>query len=182
MKTGYFFEMLISFERSIGKAEELIAVIANYAMVAVIVWQVICRYFLMIPTAWAEELARYIFVWLCFIACGIATRENKHIEIDLISTIIESKAADPERVTAALNKVTYIVSIVFLSITTNIYTQYLFQIVRRGQRSPALKVLIAVPMTAALVGFALMIFHYICMLVVPDQYRKKPSTEPERVE
>ena len=166
-------------ESKIVFLEELFVVAVNYLMIGVIAWQVACRYIFTIPTPWAEEMARYIFVWMSFVACAIATNKNKHIEIDLISTIIEKRAVNIQRALGNLNKITYIVSIIFLMIMTNIYFQYLMQIFMRGQRSPALKVLLAVPMSAIFAGALLMIFHYICLLIIPERFRSEYKTEGE---
>lgn len=44
---------------------------------------VICRYFFGFTLIWAEELSRYIVVWITFIGVGACTRYGEHITIDV---------------------------------------------------------------------------------------------------
>lgn len=46
--------------------------------------QVLWRYALNDPIYWSEELARYLFVWLTFLAAAMAFRDRKHMAVDLI--------------------------------------------------------------------------------------------------
>ncbi len=55
-------------------------------MVAIITWEVICRYVLKIPMVWAEQLASYTMVWLAFLSAAIAFRQGAHIGMTLLSS------------------------------------------------------------------------------------------------
>jgi TRAP-type C4-dicarboxylate transport system permease small subunit len=44
--------------------------------------QVFWRYVLNNPLDWSEELARFLFIWLVFLASSVALREKKHMCID----------------------------------------------------------------------------------------------------
>jgi TRAP-type C4-dicarboxylate transport system permease small subunit len=46
--------------------------------------QVLWRYVFNDPIYWSEELARYLFVWLTFLAASMAFRDHKHMAVDLI--------------------------------------------------------------------------------------------------
>ena len=48
--------------------ETFFMALITIALVAAIFIEVICRYFLFISAAWAEELTRYLFIWLTYIA------------------------------------------------------------------------------------------------------------------
>jgi TRAP-type C4-dicarboxylate transport system permease small subunit len=50
--------------------------------------QVIWRYVLNDPIYWSEELARYLFVWLTFLAAAMAFRDHKHMAVDLIQPFL----------------------------------------------------------------------------------------------
>ena len=53
-------------------------------MTAVIFYQVVLRYLFQGSTIWAEELARYSFIWVVMLASAIAIRRYKHIRIDFL--------------------------------------------------------------------------------------------------
>lgn len=57
------------------KLNNAITVFMFIVLVAVVFWQVICRFVLEIPSAWSEELARLLVVWITYL--GIAEVEAK---------------------------------------------------------------------------------------------------------
>jgi TRAP-type transport system small permease protein len=54
--------------------------------------QVIWRYVFNDPIYWSEELARYLFVWLTFLAAAMAFRDHKHMAVDLIQPFLSPAA------------------------------------------------------------------------------------------
>ncbi len=50
--------------------------------------QVLWRYVLNDPIYWSEDLARYLFVWLTFLAAAMAFRDHKHMAVDLIQPFL----------------------------------------------------------------------------------------------
>jgi len=53
---------------------------------------VILRYVLLQPIAWAEEVALYLVVWVVFIGGSVAVRTRGHIAIDLLPLILPPSA------------------------------------------------------------------------------------------
>lgn len=47
----------------------------------VMVLQVTFRYVLNTPLTWTEELARYLFIWACYLGAPVATRRGNHVTI-----------------------------------------------------------------------------------------------------
>ena len=59
---------------------EKIVLFSGFAFVIFIVFlQVILRYVFHSSLTWVEELTRYLFVWLTWIAAARAVRDDKHI-------------------------------------------------------------------------------------------------------
>ncbi len=52
-------------------------------MCALVLAQVVARKVLD-PLVWSEELARYVFIWVCFLGWVIASRNNSHIAADFL--------------------------------------------------------------------------------------------------
>lgn len=52
-------------------------------LLALMLIQVIYRYFLELPLPWSEEIARYVFVIVTYLGASIAVSENSHIEINV---------------------------------------------------------------------------------------------------
>ena len=51
-------------------------------------YQIIMRYIFNSAPSWSEELVRFIFVWLTFIAAGMGVRERIHIGIDVVVNLL----------------------------------------------------------------------------------------------
>ena len=66
------------------KLEEVFLVIILIAAVIIVAMQVVTRYILKVPLPWSEEIARYLFLWLTWVGASYATKERKHVSIDLV--------------------------------------------------------------------------------------------------
>ena len=64
-------------DRLLGIETFLLALI-TILLVAAIFIEVVCRYFLFISAAWAEEFTRYLFIWLTYIGSAYAICDNSH--------------------------------------------------------------------------------------------------------
>lgn len=69
--------------------ETFLMALITITLVVVITIEVVCRYIFFVSTAWAEELSRYLFIWLTYIGSAYALNEGSHIEIDVFKQIIE---------------------------------------------------------------------------------------------
>lgn len=65
----------------IRKAERYFVAICMLIMMLVTAYNVLNRYVLKQPLRWAEELVRYIFIWVIFVGTSIGVEENAHIGI-----------------------------------------------------------------------------------------------------
>jgi TRAP-type C4-dicarboxylate transport system permease small subunit len=45
---------------------------------------VVARYFFNSPIQWAEEFARYAFIWVVFLGAVVCTKHKRHISIDSV--------------------------------------------------------------------------------------------------
>ena len=59
----------------------------------IMVLQVTCRYVLGSPLVWSEELARYLYIWVCFLGAPVALRRGNHIAITLFVDLLPRKLA-----------------------------------------------------------------------------------------
>ena len=70
--------------------ENIFLVSGLLAIIFFITWQVIYRYFItpLVERAgaavWTEEISRYIFIWISYIAVSVAIRKRSSIRIDFV--------------------------------------------------------------------------------------------------
>ena len=148
------------------KLERICLYLLNYVLLTVIFIQVICRYVLFIPTPWAEEAARYAFIWLCFIGAGYMTSCNGHITID-ISDMVLDKLKDPDRARTVQNKIGWIIGIIFLLILSWHYWNYIMAFKAFSRLTPGMRVNMGAVMLGPLIGFILIIYHALFCCVIP---------------
>lgn len=60
-------------------------------ILAVMFYAVVMRYVFNDTPVWADELARYCFVWLQMLAATIATKKSTHTKISLLSDRLKGK-------------------------------------------------------------------------------------------
>jgi len=62
-----------------------VLVILFAAMVLACTAQVIWRYLFNDPLVWSEELARYLFIWISYLAAWVAWKNRSHIALDAVT-------------------------------------------------------------------------------------------------
>ena len=77
--------LLDRIDEKIGRAEKFLVVLFLTAMILVAFSQIVLRNFFSTGIDWGDALVRYLVVWVGFIGAAIATREGKHITIDVLS-------------------------------------------------------------------------------------------------
>lgn len=142
--------------------------ITSFLLLATISIQILCRYVLLIPTPWAEEIARYSFIWLSYMGAAVGIARQAHMEMNIMDSIIEKFVKTN---TAIVKKYLFIVSIIitclFLILFSAIYWTFFKRIIFFTQRSPAAGINMLYPMAAVLAGTILMIYHGVNRLFFP---------------
>ncbi len=65
-------------------------------LLALMLIQVLFRYFLELPLPWSEEMARYVFIIVTYLGASIAVANNGHIEINVRDLLLEKLFKSPE--------------------------------------------------------------------------------------
>lgn len=80
------------------KIDKAVTLFENYLLISglltvsiVLFVNVVLRYFFSAGLSWAEELARYVIVWMVTAGIGAAARENMHMSITAIIDLTKSK-------------------------------------------------------------------------------------------
>ena len=129
--------------------EEYLLVLLMVAEVIIVFAQVITRFILKTPLAWSEEIARYMFIWLVWIGAAYATKENKNIKIDILS----SKFTGGMKILAEIFAgVLFIGLMVFMFYTSGkvTYTVYKSNSIATGSHMPMWIAWFSLPLSMAL--------------------------------
>jgi C4-dicarboxylate transporter DctQ subunit len=78
--------------RKIDQEGERWLVLPLYTMIVLTIFmEVIRRFFLSYSSIWAEEIARYAFIYIAWIGASYAIRERAHIRIDVILPLLSNR-------------------------------------------------------------------------------------------
>jgi TRAP-type C4-dicarboxylate transport system permease small subunit len=80
------------------------------AMCLLLFAQVATRYILRGSLMWAGEMAVWVFVWISFLGSVVLFMNNKHIVVDIVSSLL------PKKINDVLEKISSIIVVVFLAI------------------------------------------------------------------
>jgi C4-dicarboxylate transporter DctQ subunit len=72
-------------DQILGRIEKMLLVVLMATMVLIAFTQIVLRNFFETGIAWGDSLVRYLVLWVGFIGATLATRESKHIKIDVFS-------------------------------------------------------------------------------------------------
>lgn len=73
------------------KIEEISLAFSLVVTVIVIFMQVVARKVFNTSLSWSEELARYIFIWQCWLGVSLAYKNNSHIRLDMLIDRLKGK-------------------------------------------------------------------------------------------
>lgn len=146
---------------SILKIETFLISAIMIGLVGVIFIEVVCRYIFFISTAWSEELARYLFIWLTYIGSSYAFNYGGHIEIDLCGQIIEKTRIikNKELGLKVLEILSIVSTIAFLALFCRIFWIFMMQFWGSSMTSPTMHIPIKYVYLPVFVSCILTIFH-----------------------
>jgi TRAP-type C4-dicarboxylate transport system permease small subunit len=61
------------------------------AFISLFFVQTVLRFTANIALSWAEELCRYLFIWMVFLGSGIGMRKSVHVGFDIIKNLLPEK-------------------------------------------------------------------------------------------
>lgn len=147
------------------------AVIAMIAGMALVVGaNVALRYTTNNSLPWADEVARYLMIWMTFIGAGLALRTGGHVAITNLQDALPRRAQIVLRTGIVLILLAFFV---FMIVTGQ---EYLTRM--QYQKSPALRLSFKYVYAAMPVGFALMSVHLLLIarqFIMAGTYRDAPT-------
>jgi TRAP-type C4-dicarboxylate transport system permease small subunit len=75
-------------QRALATAEEVVSVILLATILILMFAQVVARYIFQAPFFWSDELARYCYVWMSFVAGAALIARRGHIRINIINDML----------------------------------------------------------------------------------------------
>lgn len=108
-------------------------------MVACVTWQIVSRYLLDDPSAWTEELARFLLIWVGLLGGSYAYHTGMHLGLGLLSDRLSARARRAQAVF-----IHGIVIVFALAVPIAGGLRLIWLTAEIGQYSPALRIPMAV--------------------------------------
>ena len=87
-------------DEKICRLEQILIAILLTVMILLAFSQIVLRNFFSTGVAWGDSLVRYLVVWVGFVGAAIATKEGKHITIDVLSRWITGAGSSVIQITS----------------------------------------------------------------------------------
>ncbi len=126
------------------------------AMTLIVFAQVIYRYLLAHPISWSEELARYLFVWICLLGAALTVKRRGHFRLEVFYKMLPSKARRFLR---------FIIYILMGTVISVVLVHGIFLIRLTTEDSPAMEVSMRWVYASLPVGAALMAIHMLVIII-----------------
>lgn len=81
-------DILKKVDKGIMWIQTAFCVIMMFALMWLVFAMVFWRYVLNNSIVWAEEVLRYMMMWVVLVGAGLTTREDQHVSIDVVQTIL----------------------------------------------------------------------------------------------
>ena len=147
-----------SFEKYLMMANRGVLIALLAAMAIIIFSNVVLRYSTNQSIEWAEEVARYLMVWLTFLGAGPVLRYGGHIAVDNFQDSLPIQWARSVRLLIAVLLTGFFVFIIWYGLTYVERVQY--------QMTPTTQISMSWVYAAMPVGGALLLAHW--LLIVRD--------------
>ncbi|MGP4073405.1 TRAP transporter small permease [Piscibacillus sp. B03] len=134
--------------------EEWLLVIFGSVMTAVIFLQVVMRE-MGNSLSWSEELGRYCFIWLVYIGISYGVKKQRHIKVDVLLVLLKDKWK------VVLSLFANLLFLVFAALVVYYGTEISSNLLRLGQKSPALQIEMGIVYLAAPIGMGLTMFRLV---------------------
>jgi C4-dicarboxylate transporter DctQ subunit len=121
---------------------------------------VIMRYVFLYPIYWAEELCRYLMVWMIFIGASQVTLQGGHVAVDIVPRLL------PKRANLVLAFLVNGISILFCLVLAYFAYRQMMRVKIAHQISPAMELPMWVAYLAIPLGTGLMSIRYVQQMIL----------------
>lgn len=158
-------------ERIFVAANRWALILTLAAMSIVVFSNVVLRYVTNFSIVWAEELARYLMIWMTFLGAGLVLRFGGHVSIDSLHHILSRRGAQFLRIGLALLMIVFFAAMAWQGYDYMKRAQY--------QTTPALRIPFSYVYAVFPIGFGLLIVHL--LLVIRGYVRDHRFAESDEV-
>ena len=153
----------------IARVEKYLVVLLLSLMMVLAFMQIVLRNFFETGLSWGDVLVRYLVLWVAFIGAALATKEDRHINMELFSRWVSDKGK------AYLKGLSHLCSIFICSLLTYAALKFIYFEAQMGSTT-ILGTPIWIPELIIPIAFGLMTFRFALRLM--STIKKVFNSEP----
>lgn len=161
--------LAMRWSRRIDQVIDALCIVMLLVMVAAMSWQVFGRYVLDRSPSWAEELARYMMVWLTFLGAASVLRDGGHLTV---TALVDALPSAGKRVVLAIRDALMVGLCALLA-----WKSWQFAIINLNQDTPALEIPMAIPNMSMVLGFGLLVLQIILCRLAGEPFKALTGDE-----
>lgn len=146
----------MDFRTKVDKGLSYLLIAIMGIMVINVLWQVISRYVLAVPSSFTDELARYLMIWLGVFGAAYVAGKNGHVAIDVLRSKFNKKVERKLKQLVSLLVLLFSLGALVIGGSRLVYITYVL-----GQSSPALQLPLALVYLALPLSGVLIIYYKI---------------------
>lgn len=159
------------FLTGLATVEKVVSCVLLGGLLVSVILQVVSRYVFHAPLPWADEVSRFLLVWLTFVAAAYVMAERMHVTVDL------ALAKLGVRTVAAVDTLATVVVVVAAGVMT--VAGIILVRETAGVLAPATQFPMPVLYSAGAVGFGLILLHGVATII---QNIRDPRSVPGAAE
>ena len=160
-----------NFLKRLSNFEDYVLVVLLPGMCALIFYATFCRYFNFFIIPWAEELARYMMVWICYFGISAAAKRGEHFCVTALTGFL------PKPLQKVMSIVRMILMIGFTLFIGRFCIVVLKNQMMMKQVSPSLHWPMWIMYSIILTGTVLMLIRYVMYGIQELRNEKVPDQE-----
>lgn len=164
-------------KEKIDKVIATVLIVILTVMVLSVVWQVVSRYLLVNPSAYTDELARYLMIWLGVLGAAYVSGKNMHLAIDLLPNKLKGASKARLLIFIDLMIILFAVSVMLIGGLRLVYLTYILDQTSASLQIPLWFIYSILPISGLLVAFYKI--HNILYLHKAPNYTETDSETPK---
>lgn len=171
-------KILRGIEHSLHWLEKIFCMISLLVVLLAMLWQMGTRVFLNVASPAADEIMRYVQIWMCWIGAAYALSIGAWPGMDILDTLVD-RAKNRDKILELARLSELVISAAFLCWFMYIYYTYFFgKIVNAPNYSSILKIHLKWIMGSITVAIPLMLVHVI-IKIFTGSWKTPPAEQDE---
>ncbi|ORC31168.1 hypothetical protein B4O97_17300 [Marispirochaeta aestuarii] len=101
------------FQAALEKAYSMFLILLTLTMFIIVAFNVFMRFVMNQSLGWADELARFIFIWIGFLGAVLAYKNDEHVGLSFLIDAIQSSRG--KRIISVIQQILSLVVLLFIT-------------------------------------------------------------------